>query len=161
MLKHCITFSVITMSCFCSLALANQDYQTDATSFSLEQLVETKFIPASQIANQISNASSAVSIVTAKDIKAYGYRTLAEILSSMKGLFIPQDTSYSFLGGRGFPSNQYAGRVIVLIDGYRADDSMFGQAYIGNDGILDVALIERVEYILQEEAQRGMAMVHF
>lgn len=149
------------MSCFCSLALANQDYQTDATSFSLEQLVETKFIPASQIANQISNASSAVSIVTAKDIKAYGYRTLAEILSSMKGLFIPQDTSYSFLGGRGFPSNQYAGRVIVLIDGYRADDSMFGQAYIGNDGILDVALIERVEYILQEEAQRGMAMVHF
>jgi outer membrane receptor for ferrienterochelin and colicins len=126
---------------------ANDRTSIDATALPLEELLLIDYIPASHIANQISNASSAVSIVTAQDIKEYGYRTLAEILSSMRGLHVPQSYTYSFLGGRGYPSNEYAGRIIVLIDGYRADDSMFGQAYLGNDGILDVAMIDRVEYI--------------
>jgi iron complex outermembrane receptor protein len=120
----------------------------DATDIPLEQLINTEFIPANRIANQVSNASSAVSIVTAQDIKDYGYRTLAEILNSMRGLQTPGDADYIYLGGRGFSDpGDYAGRIIVLIDGYRADDSLYGQAYLGNDGILDVALIERVEYI--------------
>jgi iron complex outermembrane receptor protein len=120
----------------------------DVTDIPFEQLLQTEFIPANRIANQVSNASSAVSIVTAQDIKDYGYRTLADILNSMRGLQTPQDYVYSYLGGRGFSSpGDYAGRIIVLIDGYRADDSYYGQAYLGNDGILDVALIDRVEYI--------------
>ena len=127
--------------------MAKTDAVLDATMLSLEELVETKFIPASTIANQVSNASSAVSIVTSKDIKEYGYRTLGEILASMRGLHVSQSNTYAFLGGRGFSSNEYAGRIIVLIDGYRADDSYYGQAFLGNDSILDVALIERVEYI--------------
>ncbi len=138
---------VAALYLFSSVSFASTDYALDATMIPLEDLVETKFIPASHIANQISNASSAVSIVTSKDIKEYGYRTLADILASMKGLFVSQGYTYAFLGGRGFPSNEYAGRIIVLIDGYRADDSLYGQAFLGNDGILDVALIERVEYI--------------
>ncbi|WP_294894263.1 TonB-dependent siderophore receptor [Sulfuricurvum sp. RIFOXYD12_FULL_44_77] len=130
-----------------SLGALENNSATDATEIPLEELLQTEYIPASHIANQISNAASAVSIVTAQDIKDYGYRTLSEILSSMRGLHVPQSYTYSFLGGRGYPSNEYAGRIIVLIDGYRADDSMFGQAYLGNDGILDVALIDRVEYV--------------
>lgn len=128
-------------------ATSEQNLSIDATSIDFEQLLQTEYIPASHIANQISNASSAVSIVTAQDIKDYGYRTLGEILSSMRGVYVSQSYAYSLFGGRGFSSNEYAGRIIVLIDGYRADDSMFGQAYLGNDGILDVALIDRVEYI--------------
>ncbi|WP_263832165.1 TonB-dependent receptor plug domain-containing protein [Sulfurospirillum oryzae] len=128
--------------------MAQSNKSMDATTIPLEELVETKYIPASHIANQISNATSAVSIVTAQDIKDYGYRTLGDILSSMRGLSVSHDYEYSFLAGRGFSSpGEYAGRIIVLIDGYRADDSFYGQAYLGNDGILDVALIERVEYI--------------
>jgi outer membrane receptor for ferrienterochelin and colicin len=120
----------------------------DATTIPLEELLQTESIPASRIANQISNAASAVSIVTAQDIKDYGYQTLGEILGSMRGLHTFQDYSYTFLAGRGYSTpKEYAGRIAVLIDGYRADDSMFGQAYLGNDGILDVSMIERVEYI--------------
>lgn len=121
---------------------------SDATAIPLEELLETEYIPASQIANQISNASSAVSVVTAQDIRDYGYRTLGEILGSMRGLHTFQDYSYTFIAGRGYSSpGEYAGRIVVLIDGYRADDSLFGQAYFGNDAILDVSMIERVEYI--------------
>ena len=121
---------------------------SDATSIPLEELLQTEYIPASYIANQISNAASAVSVVTARDIEDYGYRTLGEILGSMRGLHTFEDYSYTFLAGRGYSSpGEYAGRIAVLIDGYRADDGMFGQAYLGNDGILDVSMIERVEYI--------------
>lgn len=143
---------VTKRSLFCALLLsaslmAKNDTLIDATEISFEELLQTEYIPASHIANQISNSASAVSVVTAQDIHDYGYRTLGEILASMRGLHVSQSYTYSFLGGRGFPNNEYAGRIIVLIDGYRADDSMYGQAYMGNDGILDVALIERVEYI--------------
>jgi outer membrane receptor for ferrienterochelin and colicins len=121
---------------------------TDATEIPLEDLLQIEYIPASHIANRISNAASAVSIVTAQDIRDYGYRTLSEILGSMKGLYISHDYEYGFLAGRGLSvPGEYAGRVIVLIDGYRADDGYFGQAFLGNDGILDVSVIDRVEYI--------------
>lgn len=138
---------------FLSLSLATLLYAdepplVDATTIPLEELLQTEYIPASHIANQISNAASAVSVVTAQDIKDYGYQTLGDILGSMRGLHTFQDYSYTFLAGRGYSSpKEYAGRIAVLIDGYRADDSMFGQAYFGNDGILDVSMIERVEYI--------------
>lgn len=148
MLKHYLRYFIVLSHFLSSVAFANKDYSIDATSLSLEELVETNFIPASTIANQINNAASAVSIVTAKDIRDYGYKSLKEILSSMKGLHFTKDPFYSFLGGRGFSSpSEYAGRIIVLIDGYRADDSYFGQTYFEHDGILDVSIIDRVEFI--------------
>lgn len=131
-----------------SSSLLYADQIVDATAIPFEKLLQTDYIPASHVANQISNASSAVSIVTARDIKDYGYRTLGEILGSMRGMFTFQDYQYTYLAGRGFSSpGEYAGRIAVLIDGYRADDSYYGQAFFGDDGILDVSMIERVEYI--------------
>ena len=124
------------------------DNALDDALLDIELLPQLSFIPASRIANQVSDASSAVSIVTADDIKAYGYRTLGEILNSMRGVFVTQDYQYQFLGGRGYGlPGEYSGRILLLIDGYRAQDGYFGQAYFGEDGLLDVALIDRVEYI--------------
>lgn len=142
----CVIFTLMPCVCMAdsdsSKAIENNDL------LPIERLLETDFIPASRIANQVSDASSAVSIVTAQDIKDYGYRTLAEILNSMRGLNVIQDYQYQYLGGRGYGlPGEYAGRILLLIDGYRATDSYYGQAFMGNDGLLDVELIDRVEYI--------------
>ena len=129
-------------------AISDQNLSIDATDIPFEELLNTEYIPASDIANKVNQASSAVAVVTAQDIKDYGYRTLGEILGSMRGLQVFQNYHYNFLGGRGFSApGEYAGRIAVLIDGYRADDGMFGQSYLGPDGLLDVAMIEKVEYI--------------
>lgn len=116
-----------------------------------EQLLQTEVITADKLARQISDAPSAVSIVTAEDIRTYGYRTLSDILDSMRGLAMAHDGEYGYLSGRGYgnpgSSAGYAGRITLLIDGYRAPDNLFGQAYFGQDAFLDVELIERVEYI--------------
>lgn len=143
--KRSLLLSVLLLT---TSLIADNKSAIDATSIPLEELIQTEYIPASHIANQISNSASAVSIVTAQDIKDYGYRTIGDILGSMRGLQVFQDYTYSYLGGRGFTTpGVFAGRVVILIDGYRSDDSYYGQALLGNDGILDVSMIERVEYI--------------
>lgn len=120
----------------------------DVTARPFEELLHTEIITAAKIARQISDAPSAVSIVTSQDIRAYGYRTLDDILSSMRGLHLAHDFRYAYLGGRGYGHpGDYAGRITLLIDGYAAPDGYFGQSFFGADGFLDVELIERVEYI--------------
>jgi iron complex outermembrane receptor protein len=120
----------------------------DVTEIPFESLMQTEVITASKIGQQISNAPSAVSIVTSENIRRFGYRTLADIISSMRGLYTTNDRTYTYMGGRGFGrTGDYAGRVMLLIDGYQANDNLYNSAYLGNDGLLDAELIERVEYV--------------
>lgn len=145
---HLIKHSFLVISLLTTSLIADNTSTIDATDIPFEELLNTEYIPASHIANKVNKASSAVSVVTAQDIKDYGYRTLGEILGSMRGLQVFQNYHYGFLGGRGFSAaGEYAGRIAVLIDGYRADDPLYGQAYFGHDGLLDVAMIDKVEYI--------------
>ncbi len=124
------------------------DGEFDVSHLSIEQLLETTFVPASHIARQISDAPSAVSIVTAEDIRDYGYRTLADILQSMRGLYVTSSLDYEYLGGRGFGApGDYAGRIMLVIDGYSANENVYDQIFLGEDAFLDVSLIERVEFI--------------
>jgi len=114
----------------------------------LEQLMAMDVQSASKIACQISNAPSAVSIVTADDIKAYGYHTLAEILESMRGLYISNDHTYTFLGGRGYGRpGDFTGRIMLLLDGTQVNNNIYNSAGLDYTGIIDTALIERVEYV--------------
>ncbi|EEF26668.1 Vitamin B12 transporter, putative [Ricinus communis] len=120
----------------------------DITEIPVEQLFNLEVVTASKFAQQVIDAPAAVTVVTAEDIRAYGYRTLAEILNSVRGLHTTYDRIYQYLGGRGFGRpGDYTGRIMVLIDGYAADDNLYNQSYLGNDGILDTALIDRVEYV--------------
>lgn len=113
-----------------------------------EQLMQQELVGASKIAQQISSSPSAVAIVTAADIRAYGYRTIADVINSMRGLYTTYDRRYQYMGGRGFGAPEdYAGRIMLLIDGYATQESLFNQAYIDESGLIDLALVERVEYV--------------
>lgn len=122
--------------------------RVDLTGIPLEELLTMEVVSAATLAQQVSDAPSAVAIVTAQDIKDYGYRTLADILNSMRGLYTTYDHAFDYLGGRGFSRpGDYAGRVLLLIDGYASNDSIYNQMYLDHSGLLDVELIERVEYV--------------
>ena len=113
-----------------------------------EQLLETEVIGASAFVREVTDAPSAVTVVTAEDIQRFGYRTLAEILESMRGLHVGFDGEYHYLAGRGFGKpGDFAGRIMLLIDGYPVADSIFNHLYLGDDGLLDPSVIERVEYV--------------
>lgn len=125
------------------------DFATgDLTDIPMEKLVGMEVFSASIMARQISDAPSMVTVVTSADIRAYGYRTLADIVNSMPGLYTPYDRSIYYLGGRGFGrAGDFSGRIMLMIDGYATNDNIYSEAYIGNDFLLDTELIERVEYV--------------
>jgi iron complex outermembrane receptor protein len=101
--------------CVCMAESIAAETVEDGELLSIERLHETEFIPASRIANQVSDASSVVSIITAQDIKDYGYCTLAEILNSIRGVNVTQDHQYQFLGGRGYGlPRKYLGCIRLL-----------------------------------------------
>ncbi len=120
----------------------------DLASLPMEQLLTLEVYSASKFVQKVSDAPSAVSVVTATDIRVFGWRTLADILRSMRGLYVNNDRNYSYLGARGFlRPGDYNTRFLLLVDGYRANDAVYDQAAIGTEFTLDVDLIERVEFV--------------
>jgi outer membrane receptor for ferrienterochelin and colicins len=95
-----------------------------------------------------NQAPASVSVITAEEFKQYGYRTLADALRSVPGLYVSSDRTYSYLGLRGFNRpGDYNSRVLVLVDGHRLNDNVFEGVYIGEDFIVDADLIDRVEVV--------------
>jgi iron complex outermembrane receptor protein len=69
-------------------------------------------------------------------------------LNSIRGLYVRYDTLYTYLGVSGFGRpGDYNSRILLLIDGYRANDSVYNTAPIGTDFLVDVDLIDRVEFV--------------
>ena len=96
----------------------------------------------------VTEAPASVSFITADDIARYGYRTLAEILRGVRGIYVTDDRNFSFLGIRGFGKpGDYNSRILLLVNGHRVNDNVFGQAAIGAEFGIDPALFERVEII--------------
>src|SRR6266581_3063956 len=57
---------------------------------------------ASKYEQKPSEAPASVSIITSEEIQKFGYRTLSEILRSVRGFFTTYDRNYSYIGARGF-----------------------------------------------------------
>src|SRR5580700_3502202 len=96
----------------------------------------------------VTEAPASVSFITAEDIARYGYRTLADILQGVRGMYVTNDRNFSYLGTRGFGSpGDYNSRVLLLVNGHRVNDNVYGQAEIGAEFGIDPALFERVEII--------------
>jgi len=120
----------------------------DWTDVPIEGLLDMKVYSASRFVQDVKEAPSAVTILTASDIKTYGWRTLAEALRSLPGLYTSYDRNYTYLGSRGFlRSGDFNARFLLLIDGNRANDPIYDQARLGSDFALDIDLIDRIEYV--------------
>lgn len=122
-----------------------------AEELSLAQLGEIQIASVTTAARhtqKISDAPSSVSLVTADEIKTMGYRSLADILTSVPGFYSTYDRTYTHLGVWGFSRpGDYNSRVLVLVDGHRVNDDLFGAFYVGHEFILNPDLIERVEVV--------------
>jgi iron complex outermembrane receptor protein len=103
---------------------------------------------ASKYEQKVTEAPSSITIITADEIAKYGYRTLAEILRSVRGFYTTDDRAYTYLGVRGFGRpGDYNTRVLLLIDGHRTNDNVYDSAFVGLEFFVDVDLIDRVEII--------------
>jgi outer membrane receptor protein involved in Fe transport len=120
----------------------------DLAKMSIEDLLNVRVYAASKHLQNLSDAPSSVTIVTAEEIQEYGYRTLADILENVRSFYITSDDYFSYVGVRGFGRlGDWNSRILLLIDGHRINDNIDGQATIGSEFPVDVNLIQRVEIV--------------
>lgn len=141
---------VMTFPCF-AFASDDRGQGTNLSDLQIEDLLGLKVATvygASKFEQKVTDAPSAISIVASDDIKRFGYRTLADILRSQRSFYITNDRSYQYVGIRGLSRpGDYTTRILLLVDGHRINDNIYNQVMVGNEFILDVDLIDRVEII--------------
>jgi outer membrane receptor for ferrienterochelin and colicins len=135
----------------CALTLARAASAQSLTDLSLEDLMQIdagQVFGASERLQPAIEAPASVSFITAQEITRYGYRTLADVLRALRGVYVTNDRNFSYLGIRGFGKpGDYNSRILLLVNGHRVNDNVFGQAEIGAEFGLDAAMFERVEII--------------
>ena len=120
----------------------------DLSALSLNELMNVPVHTASGYEQKTAEAPSSVTILTRKDLQAFGYRTLAEALSSVAGFYSTYDRTYTYLGVRGFDRpGDYNSRTLVMINGVRVNDPVYSTGRIGTDFPLDLDLVDRIEIV--------------
>jgi len=127
---------------------ARSDENPDITDLPLDSLLKMQISGASKRPQRPADAPSMVSVIYADEIRRFGWLTLGEALSSLRGVHVSYDRSYSYIGVRGFARpGDYNARVLMLIDGVPINDGVYDSAPIGSEFPLDLAVVERIEYV--------------
>lgn len=115
---------------------------------SLEDLLKVQVISTPKFALNAEFTPSSVSVLTRQDIRAYGWRTLADALRTLNGYAVTNDHTYSYVGARGASSpGDYRSRLQVLVDGISTNENVFGSASFDSAFPLDIDLVEQIEVV--------------
>lgn len=148
--------SITHFSALCALALiapsaAANDQLNQLLAMPMDSLAT---MPAQQEASRAAHKDPAtqpvlITILTANDIRAFGYRTMSDIMNALPGIFTTNDQVYTYVGARGISGlGNYNSRILIAIDGYRFNDNIYRQIGLSGDEFpIDVELIERVEFV--------------
>ena len=71
-------------------------------SLGIEELSHVKVYSASRRLEEIRDSPSSVSVTTADEIHHHGWRTLGDVLRSLRGFYTAYDWNYTDVGVRGF-----------------------------------------------------------
>lgn len=139
-------FAVLWLLSGLAPAVGAQD-APDLATLSLEQLLDVEIVTASRFQQSVAQAPSVVQVIGSDEIRRHGWRTLAEALDSLPGLFLSDTGLYTYLGTRGLlRAGDYNTRFLVLVNGQRINDAVYSQGPVGVEFPLDMALVDRIEY---------------
>ncbi len=103
---------------------------------------------ASRYGQSLYEAPASVTVVSREEIRRFGYRTLAEVLSAAGGLFTSYDRNYTYLTVRGLAqTGDFNTRILVLLDGRRLNQPVDDSSLLGTEELVDLDALERVEII--------------
>ncbi len=124
--------------------LANK--QTELLDLKLEPLHQVQAV--SRVTENIDDAPSSLTIIDGRELRAFGYPTIAESLRGVRGFYLSNDRAYWSAGVRGIGEpNDYGNRLLVLQDGANLNDDLVNSSYIGSDANMDLHDVERIEVV--------------
>ena len=140
--KYLLRYLATAATLACPLSHADQGLEK------LEAQLNQPVNAASKYAEDAAAAPAAVTVLTAGDIRTYGWRTLGEVLNGVRGIYLRDERIYTYIGVRGFARpGDYSSRLLITIDGMRINDNIYDQSLGGREFPLEAGLIERVEFI--------------
>ncbi|HEX6274818.1 MAG TPA: TonB-dependent receptor [Polyangiaceae bacterium] len=149
--KRTIARSALIASAVCctaGTALAEEPALdvSDLSSLSLEELLAVPVVTGSGRAEERVLAAANVFIVTREEIERKGYRSLAQILSKVPGIYVVDDHVNPSVGVREVTSGYRGGTRIVkiMVDGFPVNFRPDLEAFIGPE-FIPMEAIERVE----------------
>lgn len=120
----------------------------DAGRLSLDSLLAVPVHAAARYAQALDDAPAAVTVVTADEIAAHGYRTLADLLGGVAGFYTSYDRNYSYVGVRGFSRpGDYNNRLLVMLNGRPVNEGIYGAVLVGTELGIDLSALDRVEIV--------------
>lgn len=123
--------------------------QPDVAGMSIEDLLAVEVIStASKFPQSVKEAPASITVISAEEIRRFGYRTIADALRAVRGFYNSYDRNYTYVGMRGFSRpGDYNTRLLLLVDGHRINDGVYDMAPFGTDFLFDMSLIARIEII--------------
>jgi iron complex outermembrane receptor protein len=138
-----------------SLLLFSNVYAIDKTNIAastddpdLFNILDMKVSTAAKYEQNVNEAPASVTIITSDDIDRYGYKTLIDVLSSVRSFNIRTDRDYFYTGVRGIESpNGYNNTIVIMINGHITNENVYNSPSLWYDFSLDMSIIDRIEII--------------
>ena len=114
----------------------------------LEALLKREVQGPSRYAQSLMDAPASVSVLEREAADALGHQTVGDLLARLPGVYLSNSRTYSGLGLRGFNRpGDYSSRVLMAIDGQRANDAIYDQGLPQLELPMVAEWIKRVELV--------------
>ena len=130
------------------------EQEVEVRSGEQARLTDVRLVPirevqaVSRVTEDIDLAASSLSIIDGRELRAFGYPTVASALRGVRGVYVSNDRTYESAGIRGIGEpNDYGNRVLVLQDGLNMNDDLLNSSYIGSDARSDLHDVDRIEVV--------------
>jgi iron complex outermembrane receptor protein len=140
------TLLALALLAFLPIQAWPQQDSTDLTTKSLEDLMNVEVTSVSKDEQKLSRAASAISVITAEDIRSSGATNIPDLLRMVPGMNVAQINANTWaISARGF-NREFSNELLVLVDGRTVYVPTFGGVFWE---VLNIPLedIERIEVI--------------
>ena len=121
----------------------NQRVELEATLVTANEVAA-----ASRRAESLREAPASVSLISSREISAFGYTGTKDALLGTRGFFYTDDLTYLLPGIRGYgPFGQFGNRTLVLLDGHAINDSWLEASFHEFEILTDLYGLDRIEVV--------------